>query len=155
MVTGVHLALWNGQNWEDAGDYVKALACYAPAEKVVDTESKAREAILRSAFIQFDNGNTAEAFRLVQVLAQSAQKGKIPTSEQVGNVIVLAKDAALAQVLGQLPYNWWPQWQQTRDRGRWARAVEGSQGHPDHPEPGRSGARTRHGQEQQGHEALL
>ena len=111
------ISLRSGANQEDAGDYVKALACYQLAEKDVDTGDKAREAVLRAAFIQFDNGNKTEAFRLVNVLAHAAQKGKMKTSEQVRDVIVLAGDGASPPPFWDNWQVWWPQWQQLETAG--------------------------------------
>ena len=111
------VALRGGSNEEEAGDYAKALACYQPAEKIVDSDTKAREAVLRAAFIQFDNGNKVEAFRLVNVLAQSAQKGKIKTSEQVGNVIDLTKGTTGTPAFWDNWPLWWPQWQSLETAG--------------------------------------
>jgi tetratricopeptide (TPR) repeat protein len=107
------LALRSGTNYEEQDDYTKALACYQPAEKVVNGQDSAREAVLRAAFIQFDNGDKAEAFRLVNLLAQAAQKGKIKTGEQMGNVIVLAKaNTTDLPAFWENWHAWWPQWQQ-------------------------------------------
>ena len=106
------VALRSGKNSEEQGDYAKALASYQTAEKAVDTDEEAREAVLRAAFIQFDNGNTAEAFRLVNLLAQSANKVAAKPGEQVGDVIVLAQGATGLPSYWKNWPGWWPQWQQ-------------------------------------------
>jgi TolA-binding protein len=106
------LALRSGTNGEEQGDYAKALACYQSAEKSVETQDKAREAVLRAAFIQFDNGNKTEAFRLVNLLADAVQKGKLKASEQVGDIIALTKDGANPPLFWENWHAWWPQWLQ-------------------------------------------
>jgi hypothetical protein len=105
------LALRSGMNEEELGDYTKALASYQPAEKAVDAQDKAREAVLRAIFIQFDNGNRTEALRLLNVLAQSAKTGKLATGEQVGDVIAVAADSTQPPPYWDDWKAWWPQWQ--------------------------------------------
>ena len=114
---GGAVALRGGTNQEELGDYAKAVACYLLAEKVVDTETKAREAVLRAAFIQFDNGNKTEALRLVNVLADSARKAKIKTGEQVENVIELVKAPTTPPPFWDNWTLWWPQWQKLEAAG--------------------------------------
>jgi hypothetical protein len=106
------VALRGGTNAEEMGDYAQALACYLPAEKVADAQTKAREAVLRAAFIQFDDGNKKEALRLVNVLAATAQKGQLKADEQVGDVLALASDAQEPPAYWENWHAWWPQWQQ-------------------------------------------
>ena len=102
----------SGMNWEEQGDYTKALACYQTAEKLVNDYAMGRESVLRAAFIQFDNGNRTEALRLVNLLASAAQKGKAKTGEQVGDVIVLANGTPGPPTFWDNWQAWWPQWQQ-------------------------------------------
>jgi len=106
------LALRSGTNWEEQGDYIKAISCYQSAEKRVDTDEEAQEAVLRAAFIQFDNGNKSEAFRLVGLLAQATQKGKLKPGEQVGDVVVLTRNPTTIPPFWENWHAWWPQWQQ-------------------------------------------
>ncbi len=105
------IALRSGTNWEALGDYAKALACYQGAEACADSQSKAQEALLRAAFIQFDNGNTTESLRLVGLLKDAAAKNKIKAGEQVCDVVVLSKGPSDATAFWKNWPAWWPQWQ--------------------------------------------
>lgn len=105
------LALRSGANWEEQGDYAKALTCYQSMEKLVDSFATAREAVLRAAFIQFDNGNKTEALRLVNLLAQAVRKGKFKAGEQVGDVIILTNGTPDLPLFWENWNAWWPQWQ--------------------------------------------
>ncbi len=102
------LAMRNGKNFEDEQDYTQALAAYHSAEQYVEQGPSSQEAILRAAFIEFDNGNQKEAFRLVQVLKETSKKGKLKDKEQMTDVLVLQPDNAD----GTLPDHWksWPEW---------------------------------------------
>ena len=106
------LALKRGKNEEAMGDYDKALVTYRKVESLVGKQPSAMEAQLQAAFINFDNGNQAEAYRLVELVAQAAQKGSAKPSEQIQNIL-----ATIDTTRSQPPayweawHTWWPRWQ--------------------------------------------
>jgi hypothetical protein len=105
------LTLRSGNNWAEQGDYVKALACYAPAEAAVNNQSTAQDAVLSAAFIQFDNGNTAEALRLVHLLSDAVQKNKIKPGEQIKDVVAVVDGTTDTPAFWNNWHSWWPKWQ--------------------------------------------
>ena len=104
------VAFYGGNNCAEQGDYAGALAFYKFGETAVDSQSRAQEAVLRAAFINFDDGNQAEALRLVNLLAAAIPKGKLNPSEQVASVAKVGSDTPPA--FWSNWQAWWPQWQQ-------------------------------------------
>jgi hypothetical protein len=105
------VAFYGGTNCAEQGDYAGALAFYKFGETVVDSQSRAQDGVVRAAFINFDNGNQAEALRLVNLLAQAAQKNKIKAGEQVSNIADLATSSDTPPAFWSNWNAWWPQWQ--------------------------------------------
>lgn len=100
----------NGINWEELGDYTKALESDKLAEPLLGSDTPARRAVLRASFIQFDDENKSEAFRLLQLLAQGCQKSKIKTSEQLQAILPLAEGVSEPPAYWEQWHSWWPQW---------------------------------------------
>jgi transglutaminase-like putative cysteine protease len=106
------IALQGGANCENTGDYAGALSCYHFAEKDLAHQAQGRQALLRAALIQFDNGNKNEAFRILQLLAAGVAQDKAKPEEQIADVITLAGDATGPPAYWDHWQNWWPQWRQ-------------------------------------------
>ena len=106
------VAFYGGNNCAEQGDYPGALTYYKFGETAVDTQTRAQEAILRAAFLNFDDGNQTEALRLVNLLAAAIPKGKLKPSEQVSNVADMAATSGQPPAFWSNWKTWWPQWQQ-------------------------------------------
>ncbi|SDT97578.1 Transglutaminase-like superfamily protein [Verrucomicrobium sp. GAS474] len=105
------LALKSGVNWESRGNYEKALACYQTAEPWADRQTSAQEALLRATFIRFDDGNKAEALRLLRLLKAANKKNLLKSGEQVKNVLAGLQDSYDSPSFWNNWNAWWPQWQ--------------------------------------------
>ena len=127
------IALRGGRNCEQMGNYAKALTYYKAAEDLINTSAQCQEAVLRAAYIQFDDNNLAEANRLGFLLASAVNDGGStdkPT-DQATSVASLLIDTSvfpanwniskIAKLLAGTtnkppPYwndwhAWWPQWE--------------------------------------------
>jgi tetratricopeptide (TPR) repeat protein/transglutaminase-like putative cysteine protease len=105
------VAYYGGNNCAEQGDYAGALGFYKFGESAVDTQARAQESVLRAAFINFDDGNQAEASRLVNLLASAVQKKKLTPAEQISNVVDMATNSNTPPAYWSNWQAWWPQWQ--------------------------------------------